>query len=61
MEGFNKLHAWMERNLERPFVEAEMLRAEPTEKSGRLSSFAHLAAAAGMIVMVCWLTTLAVV
>lgn len=50
-----KFNSWMERNLEEPFVRAEMARAVPTGGRDRTSTAIHLTVAAGLVLMVCWL------
>ncbi|MCL6479263.1 MAG: hypothetical protein K6T65_12790 [Peptococcaceae bacterium] len=55
-----KIHSWMERNLEEPFLKAEMARAEPSEKSNGLSRGVQYTAAVGLVVLVCWVVASAV-
>ncbi|MFZ5634649.1 MAG: hypothetical protein ACOY40_17615 [Bacillota bacterium] len=55
-----KIHSWMERNLEEPFLKAEMARAEPSEKTNGLSTGVQFTAAAGLAVLVCWVVASAI-
>lgn len=51
----SRIHSWMERNLERPFFEAEMARAIPSEKKGGVSTAVYLISAGGVVLTVSWL------
>lgn len=55
-----KLHSWMERNLEKPFVRAEMVRAQASEKDDRLSAGVQYTAVAGLMALVCWMVVVVV-
>lgn len=55
-----KFHLWMERNLQDPFLEAEMARARPMEKGNGVSTGVYFAAAVGLVTMVCWVVATAV-
>jgi len=45
----------MERNLERPFFEAEMARAVPSGKKDGFSIAVHLTAVGGIVLTVSWI------
>lgn len=55
-----RLHSWMEQNLERPFVRAEMVRAEASKKDDRLSAGVQYTAVAGLMALVCWMVSVVV-
>lgn len=50
-----RIHSWMEHNLEKPFFEAEMRRAVPSDKKDGASTKIHFSVAAGLVLMICWL------
>ena len=45
----------MENNLERPFFEAEMARAVPSEKKGGFYTAIHLTVVGGVVLTVGWI------
>ncbi|MFZ5642723.1 MAG: hypothetical protein ACOY46_03925 [Bacillota bacterium] len=55
MNKLISIHSWMEKNLERPFFEAEMARAVPSGKKGGFYAAIHLTVAGGVVLTVGWI------
>lgn len=55
-----RVDAWMRRNLEDPFLKAEMARAVPSRQRDRASTAVHVSVAGGLVIMICWVLFLAI-
>jgi hypothetical protein len=55
-----RFHQWMVKNLQEPFFEAEMARAESSGHTNPAAAKIQFFAAAGIILSVCWLVVSAV-
>lgn len=52
-----KVHSWMVKNLEEPFLKAEMAKAVPSEKRNGTATAIHITVAGVLVLIVCWLFT----